>query len=182
MLNHVAAELSTISQTDSLPTWSQLEKFPYLTGIILESIRLNFGISTRNNRVLPVEDLHYKNITIPQGTPIGITSLAVHTDESLYPSPWEFRPERWIGEKGKELRKYMVGFSKGSRICLGMQLAYLELYLTTARMFSLLAELELFETGEEDVRFTHDFFLPFPKLGSKGVQVVWANSDKEARL
>jgi len=32
-------------------------------------------------------------------------------------------------------------------------------------------DLELFETDFSDVAFKHDYFLPFPKLDSKGIQV-----------
>lgn len=32
-------------------------------------------------------------------------------------------------------------------------------------------EFELYETDISDVEFAHDFFLPFPKLDSKGVRV-----------
>ena len=32
-------------------------------------------------------------------------------------------------------------------------------------------ELELFETDESDVTPMHDFMLPLPRLGSKGVRV-----------
>lgn len=31
--------------------------------------------------------------------------------------------------------------------------------------------MQLWETGEEAVRAEHDFFLPFPKQGGKGVRV-----------
>lgn len=35
-----------------------------------------------------------------------------------------------------------------------------------------LFEFELYETDKSDVEFAHDFFLPFPKLDSKGVRVL----------
>jgi hypothetical protein len=31
---------------------------------------------------------------------------------------------------------------------------------------------ELFETTVEDVTMAHELFLPFPKVGSKGVRVI----------
>ena len=49
-------------------------------------------------------------------------------------------------------------------------LAYMEAYIALAsvmRRFSL----ELYQTDSSDVEVAHDFFLPCPKLDSKGVRV-----------
>lgn len=42
-------------------------------------------------------------------------------DPSIFPDPYTFDPERWIraAAKGERLDKYLVNFSRGSRICLG---------------------------------------------------------------
>lgn len=54
-----------------------------------------------------------------------------------------------------------------------MELANVEVFLTVARVVMMEGvELELFETGEEDVAFRHDFQVAHPKLGSKGVRVL----------
>jgi cytochrome P450 len=46
----------------------------------------------------------------------------VHTDEAIFPDPYKYNPDRWVGQgKQKQLEKYMVSFSKGSRQCLGMK-------------------------------------------------------------
>ncbi len=49
-------------------------------------------------------------------------------------------------------------------------MAYAELYLVLATMFRRFT-FELYETDESDVRLAHDFFLPSPKIDSKGVRV-----------
>jgi hypothetical protein len=47
-----------------------------------------------------------------------------------------YRPDRWLatGER-KRLEKYITSFGRGTRVCLGMNLAYAELYLATASIF-----------------------------------------------
>lgn len=50
-------------------------------------------------------------------------------------------------------------------------LAYMELYIVLAQIFRRLV-LELHSTDESDVELAHDFFLPSPKLDSKGVRVM----------
>ena len=56
-------------------------------------------------------------------------------------------------------------------MCLGIHLAYAELYLTLAHVFRRY-DLELFGTGRDDVDAKHDFMVPSPKLDSKGLRVV----------
>lgn len=162
---------------------SQLEQLPYLNGIIHESHRLTFGLTGRNPRQAPDETLFYtdarngKTYAIPPGTSISAPTLVIHADESLFPDPWRFDPERWIsgagpGKSEREVarrKKAMLGFGKGPRQCIG-------LHLTNAEMTMALAagagwEMELFETGDDDVRFLHDYHVLCPKLDSKGVRV-----------
>jgi len=52
-------------------------------------------------------------------------------------------------------------------MCLGINLAYAEIYLTLAAVFQRF-DLELVETTREDVDIVHDFFHPSPRLDSKG--------------
>ena len=49
-------------------------------------------------------------------------------------------------------------------------LAYMELHLMLGRLFRQF-ELELYQTDESDVLLAHDWFLPSPKLDSKGIRV-----------
>ena len=114
---------------------------------------------------------------------------------TFFPEPEEFRPERWLQqsptgavkeeegrqdtatggagreEKKTDLDRFLIPFGRGSRICLGMNLAYAELYLTLAVVFRRF-ELRLFETGREDVDIAHDFLAAGVKLDSKGVRVI----------
>lgn len=50
-------------------------------------------------------------------------------------------------------------------------LAYAELYLTTATIFSKY-EMENYETYLDDVEVARDFFVGVPKLDSKGIRGV----------
>jgi hypothetical protein len=49
-------------------------------------------------------------------------------------------------------------------------LAYAEIYLTLATLFRRFT-FELYDTDVSDVNLAHDFFLPAPKLDSKGLRV-----------
>lgn len=103
-------------------TWSTLERLPYLTGVLMEGLRLAPGVATRLARIAPDRDLHYDGWTIPSGTPVGMTTLLMHHDETLYPEPKSFVPDRWMDtEARRRSEKTFAPFSRGTRNCLGMQ-------------------------------------------------------------
>lgn len=151
------------------PSLRQLSTAPYLNAIIQEANRLSFGLPGRvTARVAPTEAIKYKNTAIPPGTIFGMTTLAVHTDESVFPGPYEFKPERWLGDEGKRRQKYQTAFGRGARKCLGMNLANAEMQLAVAMLAQF--EMDLFETGVEDVLIQHEYQIAFPRLDSKGIR------------
>ncbi|KAH9989606.1 cytochrome P450 [Xylariaceae sp. FL0662B] len=110
-----------------------LEKLPYLTSIIMEGMRQSPAIGSRMACIAPDRDLFCGNLRIPAGTPVGMTTILMHTYETLYPDPLSFNPDRWMDpEARKKVDKTYAPFSKGTRICLGMHLAWAEMYLILA--------------------------------------------------
>ncbi len=95
-------------------------------------------------------------------------------DESIFPDSRQFIPERWLNDPhttdGIPLDRFMVSFGRGTRSCLGITLAWTELYLTLGMMFRRY-EFELHQADVTDVELGHDFFIPVARLDSKGVRV-----------
>lgn len=59
---------SVMPTTESCPPWSQLEKLPYLSGVVCEAFRVSTGISARSPRIASKETLVYNNnYHIPPG-------------------------------------------------------------------------------------------------------------------
>lgn len=88
------------------------------------------GLAHRSSRIARDEDLIYKSEdgevewVIPRGTPMSMTSMIQHTNETLFPDPKEFIPERWLLADGRQnyaLEKHLISFGKGSRACLGKE-------------------------------------------------------------
>ncbi|KAI6881099.1 hypothetical protein KC363_g7388 [Hortaea werneckii] len=157
--------------------YEKLERLPYLTGCVKEGIRFSYGISGRLPRVFH-EAIQYREYTIPAGTAIAMSIRDVNFDDSIYDEPRNFKPERWtavnrsaMAADRSSLESHFVTFGRGPRMCLGINLAYMELYIVLAQIFRRLV-LELHNTDESDVELAHDFFLPSPKLDSKGVRVM----------
>lgn len=167
-----------------------LENCQYFVAVVQEALRLSYGVASRLQRISPDKEMVFrdqalnKDWVIPSGTPVGMTSVLVHQDPSIFPDPHSFRPERWI--ENPRLDRFLVSFSKGSRQCLGINLAYTEIYLCLFAIFSRFGSrgphgevrmdgdegvLELFETGLSDVEVQSDVFTPSAAKGSQGVRI-----------
>ena len=161
------SELQTLAPDAPL---TALQQLPYLAAVCHEANRLSFGLTGRNARIAPDETLQYGPYILPPGTPMSMTTLCIHTDETVFPDPWTFNPDRWLGPAGKERQKYQFGFGGGSRKCLGIGLASAELTLVIAAVVRY--DMRLFETDASDVTFKHDCQVAHPKLDSKGIRAV----------
>ncbi|KAI8951099.1 cytochrome P450 [Xylaria longipes] len=185
LLERLKSEISeAIDSSGQLPSWSFLEKLPYLSAVIMEGLRLSYGLSGRSARVPVEEDLMYRGIwrgepvqyVIPKGFAIGMSPALLHHDESLFPNSHTFDPERWLHSdmrRNKEPERHLLTFSKGSRACLGINLAYCELHLVLATLsLRVLPYMKLYETTEDDVKYDHDMFNPMPHPRSQGVRAM----------
>ncbi len=61
---------------------------------------------------------------VPAGRPVAISILLLHHREDVYPDPFAFRPERWLGRKPGTYE--WIPFGGGTRRCLGAALAMAE--------------------------------------------------------
>ncbi|KAI7229467.1 hypothetical protein KC330_g7428 [Hortaea werneckii] len=142
-----------------------------IRGVVQEALRLTYGLVVRIPRVSAEEALRYQDFIIPPGTPVSQSTYFINNDPSIFPNPSVFDPERWIraANEGVNLDKYMVSFSKGSRACLGINLAYAMLYLGINKLVSGL-EMDLYNTTQQDIDIYHTRGFAFPKEGSGAVR------------
>ncbi|KAH8890336.1 cytochrome P450 [Thozetella sp. PMI_491] len=173
VLARLRAELRQLTNTlppGERPTWTQLSQLPYLTAVIMEGLRLSTGLVTRMARVSR-DEIRYGAWKIPAGTPVGMTTILMHYDESIFHDAKKFDPQRFVDQEERwKLEKYFAPFSRGSRMCLGMHLAWAELYLTLAMVVSRF-DFEFVDTGPEDVEFHTDQFVFGPK-GTNGIKAI----------
>ena len=175
ILNRLMTELEEAIPDAATPCSLQtLEQLPYLSAVINEGLRLSYGTIHRLQRVHPDTALTFRGWTIPPGTPVGMDSIHLHNDPTVFPEPRTFDPSRWIGPE-KELRqKYLFNFGRGTRQCVGMNLALAEIHMVLATVFRRLGtRMQLYDTvRERDVDVKHDFFATNPSLESRGVRVT----------
>lgn len=147
-----------------------------MLNVATKALRLSYGVAQRLPRISPHTCIRYNDTyTIPPNTPFSMSSYLTHHSPSIFPDSNTFNPDRWLNNPktvhGKPLSRYLVSFSKGTRMCLGLHLAWAELYIGLANVFRRV-DFELFETGREEVEMASEFFVPKPKAGSKGVRAV----------
>ncbi|KAH0566183.1 hypothetical protein GP486_000415 [Trichoglossum hirsutum] len=152
-----------------------LEKLPYLNAVIKESLRLSFGIIGRLPRVTPSGDV-LNGYIIPPGTTVGMSSWLMHRNEDAFPEPDKFDPGRWLDpESAKLLEKYLVPFSRGSRQCIGIPLAYCEIYVALGTFFRQFENLEIYNTSPEDLAYV-DYFAATHPFDARKFHVVLKKS------
>ncbi|RPA78988.1 cytochrome P450 [Ascobolus immersus RN42] len=109
-----------------------LEKMPYLTAFIKESLRLSYGIAGGLRRLSPKRETKLAGLAIPPGTEVVSSIYTLHHTAEFFPNPDIFNPERWLptpaAKEGENNERNMVAFGTGRRMCLGKELALLEIY------------------------------------------------------
>jgi len=146
---------------DSPVGYQGLEKLTYLTAVIKESLRLAHGIVSNLPRVTGV-DMKIANYPVPKNTIVSMSVTFMHLNPDIFPDPHRFDPNRWLiadTEKLAEMNNNLWPFSRGSRMCLGITLAWCELYLIFANIFRR-TTLQLSNASERDYTTFRDFFVP----------------------
>ena len=161
------------------PTWSELEQLPYPTAVVKESLRLSYGAAQRLPRISKHKAVQYDTYTIPPGTPFSMSTYIQHTS-SVFNDCFSFSPDRWLttakvasapGREEKSLDRFFVPFSKGTRSCLGQNLAWAELYIGLSTLFRRV-DLELFETEPEAISPAREYFIMLSPPETEGVRAI----------
>ena len=117
---------------------ARLEELPVLNAIIKEALRLYGAAPGSLPRAVPKGGATLSEYFIPEGVTVSTQSYTIHRDEALYADPETFDPTRWLHENKRVLDAGQAAFSPfgaGSRTCLGIHLAWMELRLATAEFF-----------------------------------------------
>jgi len=126
------------------PTWDNLTPthMPYLHSFITESLRLHPPVPL-DIKVAEQADVLPSGESVAAGEFVGYVPYAMARQESIYEAADNFDPKRWLDEKERikpvNQFKFPV-FQAGPRICLGINMAYLEVKMMVVmilRKFSL---------------------------------------------
>ncbi|EGZ17528.1 hypothetical protein PHYSODRAFT_314852 [Phytophthora sojae] len=174
--NEIAKKLPNIEGSEvnvSHATMQDVSQLVYLEAALKETLRLHPPVPMIPKYV--VEDT-----TLSDGTFVKAGSLIVLATYVMarLPQVWgpdaeEFKPERWIDPSTGKLivvsAYKFASFNAGPRMCLGMNLAMLEMKLVVA---GLLSKFHVEVLNPEDV--TYDLSLTLPLKGALNVKVSQA--------
>lgn len=133
---------------DRITDIEKVDKLVYLDALMQENSRVHTSIPGAEPRVTPepyTVTVHGEKVVVPKGTTISVQPYLVHREPAVFPQPETWIPERWLPqehethnnfqERIKLQQKWMMPFGKGIRMCLGMNLAIVEMKLALANMY-----------------------------------------------
>ena len=101
----------------------------YINGFISEVQR--FYNPTASIFFREVTESHYLGkYWIPKGKCLNVSFFENHFNSKFFPKPFEFWPERWYTNGGKDFSESsyaFIPFSAGKRNCIGQHLAQIEI-------------------------------------------------------
>lgn len=184
-LKKVKDELAAaLPRKDTVPTYSDVATLPYFNAMIQEVLRLHPGVLSRMQRISPTEPIVYhdkargQTYVLPAGTCTSMSALIAHLNPDFFDNPTVFRPQRWLDNP--KLARGFIGFSRGTRNCVGMNLAKREMGIVLATVLNTYdlyqgqegKTLELYDTvRERDIDPNSEMVVPFPAKGSCGLRV-----------
>jgi cytochrome P450 len=134
-------ELDNAALSTGLSTpisFKEVQSLPYLNACLKEVLRLNPPVGTPFPRLIPKGGEVICGYFLPEGTEIGINGWCVARNKEVYGDDANiFRPERWLEdpEKAKYYERIDVAFGAGYTICLGKNIAIMELAKTVVELF-----------------------------------------------
>ncbi|OTA98483.1 hypothetical protein M426DRAFT_109717 [Hypoxylon sp. CI-4A] len=134
-LEKLRNELSSVPRNENgLLEYKDVRDLPYLKAVIKESLRLSSPVPGTIPRIVPRGGITWAGYYLPEGTSVSTAIRTIHDNPELFPSPDKFIPERWL--ENDDLDHWLVAFGKGSRSCIGLNVAWMESYLTFANFFT----------------------------------------------
>jgi len=129
-------EIDNIIGTHRLPDYNDRNSLPYVEALYREVMRWRpvapLGVSHSTSG----EDI-YNGYYIPKGSVVISNIWAMTRDESIYPQPESFLPERFINEDGQlNDNDLILTFGFGRRICPGRHMASATVWLMIATVLS----------------------------------------------
>jgi cytochrome P450 len=114
---------------------SDIDKLPYLQGVVKETLRLHPPIPLLVPRKA-IQDTKFMGYFIPKDTQVFVNTWAIGRDPDAWDEPLDFKPERFCDCNNKSYETDYKGqhyefipFGAGRRMCAGVPLAHRILHL-----------------------------------------------------
>lgn len=133
---------------DVISDFEAVDKLPYLEALMQENSRVHTSIPGSEPRVtdkpylVKIDDI---SVELPVGTQVSCQPYSMHRVESVFGDADLWIPERWLQNDNEtdfaykarmtNMQRYMMPFGKGIRMCLGMNVAVIEMKLALANLY-----------------------------------------------
>ncbi|KAL1726401.1 cytochrome P450 [Schizophyllum commune] len=95
-------ELDSVLEPGRLPEFVDEERLPYTTAVVKETLRMYPAapVAVPHQHTGETDDV-YRGFAIPRGSVVIPNVWAMAHDESAYPEPYIYKPERFLTDDGK---------------------------------------------------------------------------------
>ncbi|XP_072046686.1 cytochrome P450 2J6-like [Amphiura filiformis] len=125
----VQQEIDAVTGRMRMPQWADRLSLPFTEAVLMEIQRIRTVVPLGIPHVASA-DTKLAGYDIPEGSFIVSNIWALHNDPDVWAEPEQFKPERFLDEDGKlRHREEFMTFSTGHRVCLGENLAKMEIFL-----------------------------------------------------
>ncbi|KAJ7607917.1 cytochrome P450 [Roridomyces roridus] len=142
------AEIDEVVIPGNLPDFADEPLMPYVSALVREVLRWQPVAPIGIPHYVGVED-EFRGYRIPAGSVVIANTWAILHDETVYPDPYTFKPERFLlnGKLNPAIPGPDALFGFGRRICPGRHLALSSLWLAVT---SILATFNITKAVGED--------------------------------
>ncbi|XP_012879182.1 PREDICTED: cytochrome P450 2U1 [Dipodomys ordii] len=125
----VHEEIERVIGSDRAPSLTDKIHMPYTEATIMEVQRLTVVVPFAIPHMTS-EKTVLQGYTIPKGTMVLPNLWSIHRDPAIWEKPDDFYPNRFLDDQGQLIKKEtFIPFGIGKRVCMGEQLAKMELFL-----------------------------------------------------
>lgn len=135
-------EIDQAVANESIPStgnlsWNESQSLPYFQACLREAMRVRPAVGLNITRLVPPEGTELDGHHFKAGTRIAVNGWVLHRDQATFGSDADFfRPERWLEDEegAKRMDRFMFQFGGGSHVCIGRNLALLEINKVIPRL------------------------------------------------
>ncbi|KOC09244.1 cytochrome P450 monooxygenase [Aspergillus flavus] len=119
------------------PAWNEISGLPYLNACVNEALRIHPPFCLPFERIVPAEGMTIGDHFFPGGTVIGMNPWVINRHRPTFGEDADaWRPERWLEDpaRTRQMENTLLSFGAGRRVCLGKNIALLELKKLTSAL------------------------------------------------
>ncbi|KAF7879839.1 uncharacterized protein EAF02_008009 [Botrytis sinoallii] len=140
-----------------------VEGLPFLNAVMEEGLRLWGAAPGGLPRVVPQEGIELDGYFLPGSLTVSTQAYTIHRDPEIFPEPESFKPQRWLGPKSDDFKTANHAFGAGTRTCIGIHLARMEIQLVLALFFRECKGIRIASSQNDEGMDIENFFFIAPK-------------------